>query len=173
MPTTRLMTVKDAPALAELFTLNRAFLAPWSPTPPDGFFTTGGQRRAIEEALDDYKRGTRVPHVIVDGEVIVGRITLSNIVRGAFQSCNIGYWVDGARNGRGLASAAVREITELAFGDLGLHRVEAGTLRHNLASQRVLERNGFERFGVAPEYLRIAGRWQDHILYQALNPTMR
>ena len=58
----------------------------------------------------------------------------------------------------------------MAFGDLRLHRVEAGTLLHNAGSQRVLERNGFVRYGVAPAYLNIAGSWQDHALYQVLNP---
>jgi len=61
-------------------------------------------------------------------------------------------------------------MVRLAFGELGLHRVEAGTLRHNVRSQRVLERNGFVQFGVAPAYLNIAGAWQDHILYQVVKP---
>jgi ribosomal-protein-alanine N-acetyltransferase len=39
-----------------------------------------------------------------------------------------------------------------------------------VASQRVLERNGFVRYGLAPAYLEIAGRWQDHVMYQALAP---
>lgn len=59
----------------------------------------------------------------------------------------------------------------VAFCELRLHRIEAGTLLQNLASQRVLERNGFVRFGIAPGYLNIAGRWQDHAMYQALNPN--
>ena len=57
----------------------------------------------------------------------------------------------------------------MAFGELGLHRIQAGTLLHNTGSQRVLERNGFQRFGVAPQYLRIAGQWQDHALYQLIS----
>ena len=169
MPVIRLVTVEDAPALAALLRVNRAFLAPWGPIRPDGYFTTDGQRRTIEKALLECEHGATVPHVIVDGGCIVGRVTLSSIVRGPFQSCNLGYWVDRAHNGRGLGSAAVRDIVEVAFGPLGLHRVEAGTLRHNVGSRRVLERNGFVRFGVAPAYLRIAGRWQDHVLYQVLN----
>jgi [ribosomal protein S5]-alanine N-acetyltransferase len=56
------------------------------------------------------------------------------------------------------------------FGELHLHRIEAGTLLQNVASQRVLKRNGFVCFGVAPGYLKIAGVWQDHAIYQALNP---
>ncbi|MGO9080067.1 MAG: GNAT family N-acetyltransferase [Streptosporangiaceae bacterium] len=71
--------------------------------------------------------------------------------------------------GEGLATAAVRQVITIAFGELGLHRIEAGTLPHNLRSRRVLERSGFTRFGLAPQYLSIAGRWQDHILYQRLS----
>jgi ribosomal-protein-alanine N-acetyltransferase len=100
---------------------------------------------------------------------LAGRITLSSVVRGPFLSASVGYWIAEDRNGRGLASAAVRHVKEIAFGELGLHRLEAGTLVHNAASQRVLERNGFAPFGRAPRYLRIAGRWQDHILFQVLN----
>jgi [ribosomal protein S5]-alanine N-acetyltransferase len=67
-------------------------------------------------------------------------------------------------------TAAVREMLHIAFGELGLHRVQAGTMLRNERSQRVLERAGFARYGVAPAYLKIAGRWEDHILYQILNP---
>jgi ribosomal-protein-alanine N-acetyltransferase len=63
----------------------------------------------------------------------------------------------------------VAQIVRIAFEELGLHRLEAGTLLHNTASQRVLERNGFTRFGLAPKYLSIAGRWQDHVLFQRIN----
>ena len=55
--------------------------------------------------------------------------------------------------------------------ELGLHRIQAGTLLHNVRSQRVLERTGFVRFGVAPAYLSIAGQWQDHALYQIVNES--
>jgi [ribosomal protein S5]-alanine N-acetyltransferase len=110
--------------------------------------------------------------VLDDAGAVIGRITLNNVVRGAFQSCSVGYFIRSAANGRGHATAAVGEMLATAFGELGLHRVEAGTLVHNAASQRVLERNGFVRFGLAPQYLRIAGRWQDHVLFQLLNPAM-
>ena len=72
------------------------------------------------------------------------------MVRRALPSCTLGYWVSEHANGRGFASAAVREMAILAFGELGLHRVEAATLTHNARSQRVLEKNGFVRFGLAP-----------------------
>jgi len=166
------VTVADAPALTELAVANREFLAPWQPTREADFFTLDGQRDAVASALSEFERGIAVPNVILDDGRIVGRVMLSNIVRGPFQSCHLVYWVDSERNGHGLATAAVRETVDLAFGQLGLHRVQAGTLLHNIGSQTVLERNGFVRFGIAPAYLQIAGSWQDHVLYQALNPSM-
>jgi [ribosomal protein S5]-alanine N-acetyltransferase len=65
-----------------------------------------------------------------------------------------------------LATLAVGEAVEIAFRELGLHRLQAGTLVDNIASQRVLEKNHFERIGLARRYLFIAGEWRDHFLYQ-------
>jgi [ribosomal protein S5]-alanine N-acetyltransferase len=168
----RLITIEDAPLLARLLQRNREFLAAWDPIRPADYFTAEGQLRITREALEQYDNKLSVPHVILDDGRIVGRVTLSNIVRGPFQSCNLGYWVGQVDNGRGMATTAVADIMKVAFGELDLHRIEAGTLLHNIASQRVLERNGFVRFGVAPAYLNIAGAWQDHAMYQALNPKM-
>jgi ribosomal-protein-alanine N-acetyltransferase len=169
--TTRLIGIEDAPLLAELVQVNREFLAPWEPIRPDEYFTVDGQRRAIEDVLKQYNQQITLPHVILENGEIVGRVTLSNIVRGPFQSCHLGFWVSAACNGRGLATGAVEQIKREAFLGIGLHRIEAGTLLHNVRSQRVLERNGFVRFGVAPRYLNIAGRWQDHAMYQLLSPA--
>ncbi|GAB7042272.1 MULTISPECIES: GNAT family N-acetyltransferase [Catenuloplanes] len=162
--TTRPVTVADAPALAALLTANRSHLAPWDPIRPDEYFTAAGQADLIDAGL----RTTSILHVIlVDGE-IAGRINLNNVVRGPFRSGNLGYWVDHARTGRGVATAAVRAFTRVVFDEQGLHRMEAGTLVHNHASQRVLTRTGFTPFGLAPRYLRIAGQWQDHRMFQLL-----
>jgi ribosomal-protein-alanine N-acetyltransferase len=173
---TRLLAPDDAPVLADLLRRNREFLAASGPDRDERFFTVAGQREAIEAALAQHERGASLPHVIL-GEAagkgarrVVGRITLSSIQRGMFQSCNLGYWVNAADNGRGLASAAVAEIIDMAFSQLGLHRIEAGTLLDNVGSQRVLERNGFVRYGMAPQYLYFGGRWQDHVLYQLIRP---
>jgi [ribosomal protein S5]-alanine N-acetyltransferase len=60
----------------------------------------------------------------------------------------------------------VSEVVAIAFGELALHRLEAGTLVDNLASQRVLQKNRFERYGLAKRYLFIAGEWRDHLLFE-------
>ena len=171
MTSIRLVTMDDAPAVAALFTQNRDFLAPWEPDRGIDFFSVEGQRAVLEEALERHEQGLTYPHVILDESgQIIGRINLGNVALGPFQSCGVGYWVSEHANGRGHASEALAAIKNVAFVELGLHRIEAGTLAHNVRSQRVLEKNGFVRFGMAPEYLQIAGRWQDHTLYQVLNP---
>ena len=162
----------DAPALAALAVSQREHLAPWEPERTAHWFTEAGQREALEQAVVDRAADRSYAFVITDdADVICGRLTLASVVRGAGQFCSIGYWVAREATGRGVATAAVGQALGIASGELGLHRVQAETLPHNRASRRVLERHGFERYGLAPQYLRIAGRWQDHELWQVLSPT--
>ncbi|MEO6822958.1 MAG: GNAT family protein [Candidatus Nanopelagicales bacterium] len=133
-------------------------------------FTESGQAEIVGESLTRFEQGEMLPHVIidVDGE-LVGRINLASITRRAFQSAGMGYWVAQKRNGHGIAVAAVDRMLCEAFDAVGLQRVQAETLAHNVASQRVLERNGFVRIGFAPKYLHIADEWRDHVIYQRIN----
>jgi [ribosomal protein S5]-alanine N-acetyltransferase len=155
----RPLTSEDAGELAALLVENREFLAPFEPDRDERYYTVEGQRERIES-------GEQQAFVILDGDRIAGIVALSHIARGPFQSANLGYWVAQDVTGRGLATKAVGEVIEVAFGELGLHRLEAGTQVDNVASRRVLEKNGFEPIGIARAYLRIAGEWRDHILFQ-------
>ncbi len=172
MRRTRLVEAADAPVLADLVIRNREFLARYEPLREADYFTEQHQRSLVEDQLVRHAEGRLLPHVILDDSgSVVGRITLSDTVRGPFQSSNLGYWVAQDAGGRGLAQSAVQEVARLAFEELGLHRLQAGTLVDNVRSQRVLERTGFVRYGLAPRYLRIDGRWQDHILFQRIAPA--
>ncbi|GAA1243743.1 GNAT family N-acetyltransferase [Microbacterium phyllosphaerae] len=159
----------DGVALAKAYSANREHLAPWEPLRPEDFFTTAWQEDDARRCVDDAAAGRSIRFVIesTDGE-IRGRVNLNNIVRGAFRSADLGYWVDATQLRRGLASRGVAEVAAYARDELRLHRIQAATLLHNLASQRVLVGTGFERIGLAPRYLRIAGEWQDHLLFQLL-----
>lgn len=169
--TLRLVEPKDAAALALVFENSWEHLKPFQPARDPEFFTEAGQHQRIETALADTAAGTSVPFVIEAGEnEIVGELTLSGITYGAFRSCAMGYWVSADHLRRGHASAAVRLAVSHAFDVLGLHRVQAETLPENAASQAILDHTGFTRIGLAPDYLRIGGRWRDHVLYQLLNP---
>jgi [ribosomal protein S5]-alanine N-acetyltransferase len=167
----RLLTEDDAPALARLLADNRDHLAPWDARRPEDHATEEFQRAEAARTLERYRQGGVLPGVVLlDGEP-VGRVNVNNVVRGAFQSGDLGYWLARHATGRGVATAAVAAVVRTAFGPAALHRLQAATLLHNTASQRVLERNGFERIGVAPRYLRIAGRWQDHVLFQLIDDS--
>jgi ribosomal-protein-alanine N-acetyltransferase len=67
--------------------------------------------------------------------------------------------------GKGLMTEAVRLVVAHAFDQLLLHRVHAAFLPHNMASRRVLEKNGFREEGYAENYLQIDGKWADHVLF--------
>ena len=112
----------------------------------------------------------QVPRSIpIDEDVTVVVSGIVEIALGPAGRGVLGYYLDARAQGRGLATRAVDEIVTLAFGRLGLHRIEAATRLDNEASQRVLERNGFRSFGVAHDYLRVGGDWQDHVLYERID----
>ncbi|MGI5285878.1 GNAT family N-acetyltransferase [Nonomuraea polychroma] len=161
-------TEGDAAALHRAYVRNRDHLRPWEPRRPEEFFTLRGQARRLADVLEQQAAGRAVPWVIADGEEIVGRMTLNTIVRGPWLSADLGYWTDARYTGRGLASKAVAEVCRMADQEVGLHRIAACTLLHNVASQRVLLKCGFEPYGVAPLYLEIDGKWQDHRLFQRI-----
>ena len=156
----------DAADVAELLIAQRGHLAPWDPRREPAFFTRGGQRSRLSQVERDRAAGTAFRFIIPESGESVGEVSLTNVVRRSLQSSNLGYCVAGERCGRGVATSAVAAVCTFAFGELELHRLEAGTLLHNVGSQIVLDRNGFIAFGVAPNYLRIAGEWCDHVLFQ-------
>jgi [ribosomal protein S5]-alanine N-acetyltransferase len=158
----------DLPALVEARVRNREFLAEWEPTRDESFFTPAGQAREL--ALDDaaWRTATGFPFAILDvndGDRLIGRVALANVVRGVWQNATLGYWVSEDAGGRGHATAAVRLALRFAFEVAGLHRVQPAIMPRNVRSRRVVEKCGFRHEGVALRYLKINGAWEDHDLY--------
>ncbi len=155
-----------APALAAAYVRNREHLGRWDPVRPERFFTPEGQAANISERLALDKQGLFASFTLIgpNGDA-VGRANIQNIVRGTMQGGTLGYWVDRDHLRRGLAKASVEFLEEQAL-ELGLHRLEAGTMLENLASQRVLEACGYEKYGMAPKLLYLNGAWRDHVLFQ-------
>lgn len=104
---------------------------------------------------------------------VLGRIALSNIVRGAFHSAHLSYSMDEAHARKGLATEALEAIVAWAFGPANLHRIEANLIAENTASKNLVQKLGFRCEGVSPDYLRIGGRWRDHEHWVRLNPDWR
>jgi ribosomal-protein-alanine N-acetyltransferase len=160
---------RDFNAWRELRRQSRHFLRPFEPrwTEADLNRSAFGTRlmRSRREAL----LGTDYTFLIFEkqarGEVLVGGLTISNIRRRAAQYANLGYWMGEPFAGHGLMSEAVGVVLPYFFDGLGLHRLQAAILPHNIASRRVLEKNGFREEGFAENYLQIDGKWADHVLF--------
>ena len=171
MTSLRPPTPADALALADLLARNREHFRTGEPLRPDAYYTAAHQEQIIRDAAEAWDADTARMYLVEHDGVLVGRANLSSIIRGAFQSASVGYVVDAAHTGHGIATTALRSLVAIAFDELGLHRLQGETLVDNHASQAVLRRCGFRHYGTAPDYLLIGGRWQTHELYQLTNPT--
>ena len=100
---------------------------------------------------------------------LVGGITIGHIRRGAGQNCMIGYWMGERHAGHGHMFAALKLAIPYIFSSLELHRIEAACIPENSRSIRLLEKAGFEREGYLRQYLRINGKWRDHVLFSLLS----
>ena len=162
----------DLDDLLALRLANREFMAPFEADREETFFSRAAQSREITLDAEAWSSGTGYAFAVVETgpaeggqDRLVGRIALSNVVRGPWQNATLGYWIDERSNGRGHATAAVRMACRFAFEHAGLHRVQPAIMPRNRRSARVVEKVGFRREGRAERYLRIAGVWEDHDLY--------
>lgn len=164
-----------AEAVLDYFMRNQEFLAEWEIRRQPQFFTLEAQKQMLLEDKANTDKGQLVKLWLCKAEEpdrVIGSVALSNIVRGAFQACHLGYRLDGKEQEKGYMTEAVREIIEYAFQKLGLHRIEANIMPRNLASLKVTEKLGFYHEGLAKSYLRINGKWEDHIHMVLLNEEM-
>lgn len=147
---------------------SQAFLKPFEPRWTEADMTRRVFAARIKRARQEAEEGTDFTLFLFltdsGEETLVGGITLSNIRRRAAQFVNLGYWMGQSYAGKGLMTEAVGQTLPFVFQTLQLHRIHAAFLPNNVASRRVLERNGFVEEGYAERYLQIDGRWEDHVL---------
>ena len=147
----------------------------WSPPAAPAFFTTAFWRERLGIAVEEFRMGRAARFVLqpkgpVDGPII-GTCNYTNIVRGPFQACHLGYQIARASEGQGLMMEALRATNAFAFEALRLHRIMANYRPENARSARLLERLGFVREGLARDYLFIDGAWRDHVLTALVHPA--
>lgn len=152
---------------------SRRFLEPWEPAWPDDELSIGAFRYKLRRYAQDIRDSKSFPFFVFrEGDAaLVGGVTLSQVRRGAAQTGTLGYWVGEAFQGQGFTTAATRAVVRFAFEEVGLHRVEAACQPDNLSSRRVLAKAGFVEEGYAKSYLKIAGKWRDHVLHAIVNPA--
>ena len=144
---------------------NKSFHGPFEPTRDDTYYTESYQQKvlAIEQVEMDQLRMLRLwMYLKDDPSRPIGNFALSNIVRGAFLSCFLGYKMDHRHLRQGYMQEALEKGIDIAFNDLGLHRIEANVMPRNTASLNLTEKLGFQKEGLALKYLKINNRWEDH-----------
>lgn len=165
----------DAGQWAALRQQSETFLRPWEPTwPPDGA-SRAAFRRRLAQIRDEWRAGTGYGFLIFDraSGTLVGGITLSNVRYGVAATGSLGYWTGEPYARRGYMTESVACVLDHAFGHLKLHRIEAACLPHNEASRGLLVKCGFREEGIARGYLKIDGRWRDHVLFGLLRDDPR
>jgi ribosomal-protein-alanine N-acetyltransferase len=147
----------------------------WSPPVSSAYFTERFWQERLALAVEEFRAGRAARFVLQEGPdedaPIIGTCNYTNVVRGPFLACHLGYQLGRAHEGRGYMSEALRATNEFAFGRMRLHRIMANYRPENERSGRLLERLGFVREGVAKDYLFIDGAWRDHVLTALSNSS--
>lgn len=147
---------------------NRDFFKKWEPIRQKEFYSLNYHRSALREGLKRIKEGKEYRFMIFEKDdkrlnEIVGILTFSSIVGGPFLSCFVGYSIDNSRQNKGYMTQALKAGINFIFGTIGLHRIEANIMPSNISSLKVTDKLGFENEGLSPKYLKINGKWEDHI----------
>ncbi len=106
-------------------------------------------------------------------DALVGVYNFSEIVRGAFQSAFLGYFAFTPMAGTGLMAEGLAAALDIAFRQLKLHRVEVNIQPNNARSLALATRLGFTREGFSRRYVKIGGRWRDHVRFAMLAEDWR
>jgi ribosomal-protein-alanine N-acetyltransferase len=161
-----------AEAVRDYYDRNRAHLDPWEPARPPAFYTVEYHREQGALAVTALARDEYARFAVFSREdrSLVALHNLWNIRRAVIQAAVIGYSVDEAHGGRGIATEAAAAVVDYAFDVLNLHRVETSYHPMNERSGRVLRKLGFTVEGYARDYLFMRGAWQDAILVSKINP---
>jgi ribosomal-protein-alanine N-acetyltransferase len=166
------LQTEQAPLLQAYTVRNRDHLAPWEPERDDHYYTLDAARDRIALNSKLYERRLALTLAALDradGEM-VGVCNFTNFVFGPFQACHLGFSIDARREGDNLMFEIAQAAISHVFATYDLHRIMANHMVGNTRSARLLARLGFEREGLARSYLKIAGRWEDHVLNSLLNP---
>jgi len=169
----RLAEPAEVPEIVRYYRENHDHLQPYSPTFGGEQVDESAWREQVIERHLELSRHEAFRAFIFLRESphgIAGNINLTQVVRGSFQSCVLGYNLAEGAQGHGYMTEAVRAIVSFAFSEWKLHRVAASYMPRNARSGAVLARCGFRVEGTAPAYLLINGRWEDHVLTAIINP---
>jgi len=157
----------DFEAWKSLRESSRKFIEPWEPTWADDEFSRRSFRMRVGVYHERALRDEGHSYFIFDKAQgkLLGGITLSHIHRGVSQSGTLGYWMGEVYAGQGYMKDAVMALVAVTQSRFGLHRLEAACIPRNERSRHLLLACGFQPEGYAKAYVKIAGNWEDHLLF--------
>lgn len=163
----------DYRLLQQYITENRRHLSRWEPIRNQDYYGDEAIKGRLSLALQEYNKASGVYLVALnhDENEVIAQASYTNIVQGAFQACHLGYSLAEKHQGQGLMLEMLAACNTFVFERYGLHRIMANYMQENVRSGRLLKRLDFEQEGLARSYLKIAGKWQDHVLTSKLNPA--
>jgi ribosomal-protein-alanine N-acetyltransferase len=174
--TMRLYEDQEIAAVMDYYRRNAEFLTPWEPRRPPDFLTDGYWRRFQGRSREEFEADMALrlflfPHS--EPRRVIGYVGMFNFVRGAGHFCTIGYSLDEQAQGQGLMGEALKHVIQYAFKELGMHKIMANYMPHNVRSGRLLRRLGFVVEGFSRDFLLINGRWEDHVMTSLTNPDWK
>lgn len=162
----KLLDESDAGLLKAYVSEEKKFLAPWEPLRADAYYSLEVCTLRIREMRRDFieDRGVAFCFLSPDESRMLGYANYSNIVRGVFQSCHLGYSLREAEQGKGLMHELLSVANDYISKECHLSRIQANYMPRNERSGAVLKALGFVKEGYAKDYLKINGQWEDHVL---------
>lgn len=156
----RMPRVEDLPLLSQFYEKNKKHFSPWGAfsEPSETHFQQWEREREQETSIRFFF------FLNDDPEKIIALCNFTQIVRGAFQACYLGYKIDQEQEGKGLMQEGLTYAIQYLFEERKLHRIMANYVPYNKRSANLLERLGFEVEGYAKNYLLINQAWEDHVL---------
>lgn len=171
----RTLCIDDAEILNNYLIRNTSFFKAYAPLRPNETFTIEWQQKKISEHLESRLKEQEIRFFLFESNnptEIIGDIGYSNIIKGAFWSCFLGYRMDEQKTRKGFMFEALGKTNQFMFDVLKLHRIEANIMPHNTASIRLTEKLGFEFEGYSKNYLKLNGKWEGHNRYALLNTAI-
>ncbi|MFN8606131.1 MAG: GNAT family N-acetyltransferase [Vulcanimicrobiota bacterium] len=164
---------RDISSILRYLRGNQARLAPLEPERPVDFYTVDYWRDYLGWARQEFSHETALRLIITprQKEDVIGMINFSQMFRGPFQACYLGYSLDLEWEGQAIMYEALQVALKYVFEELGFHRVMANYMPENERSGRLLKRLGFVVEGRASDYLQIGGVWRDHVLTSLTRPA--
>jgi ribosomal-protein-serine acetyltransferase len=160
------MELKDAERIFALTNQSRSYLREWLPW-LDMTTKVEDTKEFIQGCLRGFSENRSMTTVIIFNEEIIG-VAGYNTINWSNKTAYIGYWLGEEFQGKGIMTKVARALTEYAFKELKLNKVEIRAAAENKKSRSIPERIGFENEGCIRQAEWLYDHFVDHIVYGML-----